>query len=454
MTKALAYLTLGAAMVAAGAGPAFGGMGGGLAGLLDEPDDGASAQPPGEGAPVPADKPKEGAPASAPARAATDAETIDKRIAELERRAKKLRETPADDIPPVNNLEEAEKFVQTVKETQRKAHERIDLADREAARRAEQKAGRFEEEWNKHLDGLRKGLTTKDLLKGERPPDMDPLEWAALCDRYFSQRAEMEAELAETAQKLTAKRRKDTAALDDAVARAEEWLEKWKKAPGKLDKLHQLAMGLRRHQAALAAVEQRLADQKKLRAELKGDSSGRQDMLSKEAYRGTGFWMSDAIKNQVWREMTLSDCTQPPETRPDQPFELKPPEWMGVYDHLDRQREKCKWIAEQLRLAHRAYQNAEKEILEEDKARLRRSREVTEEMDREDGLLNDPAAVKRREAALEREAKALEATRADRAAERKRQYADDIEQRKKMLERESKVLAEMEPKPAATQPGS
>jgi len=434
---------------------------GGLLGGLDigeGPSHGAATEPPGRGQPASAEAPpRDGAipPGGppAPSEKPRAERSLEERIAELEKQNEALRKASADDLPPIHSIEEAQKALEALQETRRKAREDLTMADREASHTAALKRAQFEKEWKERLDAAHNGLTAEQLLSGQMPEGMNPDVWTDYCDRYFRELGELEADLAQTARSLAAKRKRELAALDQPIAQVEDVLKRWKAAPRDpaLDKLHGKLMAMRALAAQREAAAVALADLKKLLAEQNGQDSGRSDEMIRMTWKSTGNLLADALSKNVLRELTLSDCHYPPRTKPDKPLEGlgDPPEWMGKDfrdNPLNRQRAKVKFLAEQLRLARQHQKMADLEVRDEDRGAVHGYARSLEQADRREGKLNDPAAQAARKAAVERYARELEASRAERIEKRRADSAHGAADCEKLLRQESAALQDMESK--------
>ena len=379
-----------------------------------------------------------------------DAPSLDQRIARLQKKIERMRKVPPAGIPPVRSLDEVSGAVKILQATRDRARKDLDAADRQEAGRAQAAVAAFDAKWNNELGAHHKGLTAKDVLKGDMPAGMDPAKWARLSDAVAAEAADLEAYAAQARQKLFTERRQQLTELERAVERAEQWLKRRQehdaKAGGDGRGSVQQEMGRRVHLAAIAAAERALDRFKKLKAEREGKPSGREDPVAREMRKGTGLWMSDALRNKVLREITLSDCTYPPKGRPDDPDATlgAPASWMGKYGAIDVQRAKCQWIAEQLRLARSDLGHAEKGLVDGEQAGLRRWREVLADIDREDGLLGHPKRVARREKLMKGFAAELTRTRQKRLDALRGEYVKDIDAYSRSLGKESKVLRRME----------
>ena len=404
-------------------------------------------KPAGDKQPVAGEKPAEGEKAGARA----DAIPIEQRIALAEKQVAEMKNMQEKGVPPINTLEEARGAVKTMRETRDKMRADLDAADRDATRQAAARYEEFENQWAKVLDQC-KPLTMDDLRQGKKPEGMDAVAWAGLCDRFASESARLAADLAATRRKLDAKRKAELAKMDNELLRAAQWLKQWEEwdagLEGSAKRLVQGEMGRRTHAAALAAAERALADLKRLQAERKGQKSDREDPLAKEIYKGSGFWMADAIKNKVLRDMTLADCTEPPKTRPDDPKYVlgdPPPDWFKPgFTAVDRQRARVEWINEQLRLAHMSLAGAENELRTRDAAWLANYKEELENADREEGKLDNAYRVAKRKNLLVEKAKQIESTFKKRLEKLHGRYAEDVRSYNTSLSNEAKELDKME----------
>lgn len=379
-----------------------------------------------------------------------DAPSLDQRIARLQKKIDRMRKVPPAGIAPVRNLDEATGAVKMLRETRDRARKDLDAADRQEAGRVRAAVAAFDAKWSEAPGAHHKGLTAKDVLKGDMPAGMDPAKWARLSDAVAAEAADLEAYAAQARQKLFTGRRQQLTELEQTVERAEQWLNRRQehdaKAGGDRRESVQQEMGRRVHLAAIAAAERVLDRLKKLKAEREGKPSGREDPVAKEMRKGTGLWMVDALRGRVLREMILSNCTYPPKGRPDDPDATlgAPPSWMGKYGAIDVQRAKCQWIAEQLRLARSNLGHAEKELVDGDQAELRKWREALDDVDREDGLLGHPKRVARRETLMKGFTAELTRTRQKRLDALRGEYTKDIDAYSGSLAEESKVLRKME----------
>ncbi|GAG21563.1 unnamed protein product, partial [marine sediment metagenome] len=175
--------------------------------------------------------------------------TLEDHIAGLEKQIEGMKKGPPKDQPRITTAEEAEKAVKALRETHNRAMKNLDMADREKTRQAAERLENFDERWNERLAKIHKDLTVDDLRKGRKPPDVDPAAWASAYDQFASEHAALEAELAETAQKLSAKRKRQLRPLNDELKRAEEWAKQWREHPDIMPKTMQREMNRRTHQA-------------------------------------------------------------------------------------------------------------------------------------------------------------------------------------------------------------
>jgi hypothetical protein len=155
--------------------------------------------------------------------------------------------------------------------------------------------------------------------------------------------------------------------------------------------------------------------------------------MEAETIEQSGFMLSDALRRLVLREFALSDATGFP-TPAELDRGLPLPEWMKILDPLRRQRAKCLYAREQLRLANRALANLDDELKADDEAKLAFLRQL--------GLS---------EAELKAEADKLAASRLQRRLERRDEARRQVTYWKKQVQAESARLEKMS-RPPATQP--
>ena len=329
-------------------------------GEITKPDHGEQPEKDGSGD---AAARKDGAAAATKVEPAKDDQT-ERRIKELEGKLRKMKGVDIGSVRPIDDLDRAEKHVTKMRAALEKARKDLTIVDLEETKRLAKKKLEFDKKWEKYGEAIR---------KGEKPEGMSAELWAALCDDYYGDRAELEADFAEAKERLEAGMKRRLALFERSVREAEKHYKlikkKYKGASEGTRKLMARMMGWRAHQARMLALREALARLRQLRADRQGSGESRKDPIEREAVEQTGFLLADALRRLVLRELVLSDATQEP-SRADLDKGLRMPEWMNEKDGLARERAKLKWLAEQLRLAHKGLLRAEQEIAAEDEARL------------------------------------------------------------------------------------
>jgi len=327
------------------------------AGLFDGVNHAEEVEGPAQGQPVPAKEARK-AEAAAP-EVGAQPDPLAERIAALTRQIADLKAKQRKDTAPVDLLKPAAQTVRALREERDALRAELEAADREAEKKAAARAAQFDKTWSDFLKLVYKGVSLDDLRTGTPPRNVDPVLWADLRDRFSSERLDLEAELAELRQVPSAASRRRLQEMNDRAQAAEAWLKARQQLDAQLQgdarNAFQQEMAYRAHLLAIANAQRELIELEQIQAEHKGQRSEREDPLAKEMYKGTGLWMSDALNNQVLREMNLADCGYPRKGRPDEaePVLDHPDDWMGMYGPVEAQHAKLGWAAEQLRLAER-----------------------------------------------------------------------------------------------------
>jgi len=359
MRKAIACITLLGWVLLAGRAALAGGIAEKMGDINKPPDE--KERPEKEGAGDPADPaPRKDQPKVQP----TDDKKLERRIRKLERDLARMRRVTIGTVEPVDGLDEARKHVERMRAVLEKARKDLTVVDLEETKRLAEKKLAFDKEWGKHAEAIE---------AGKKPEGMSAVEWAALCDQYFEDRAAFQADFADSKRRLERRMRDRLRPFERAVREAERHYklmqERYKDASPELRRLLARAMAWRSHKARMAACREALARYQELQADRKGSGKSRKDPIEKETIERTGYLLADALRRLVLRELMLSDATHEP-SRDQLDKGLRMPDWMNEKDGLARQRAKVRWTAEQLRLAHRRLLEAEKEIDAADRARL------------------------------------------------------------------------------------
>ena len=417
-STAIAFTTV-LAVAAAAAG---GGLAGALGEVGDPPSHDDDTAPAGTGKPGRAAPRK---PGPSPTGVRPD-EKLRDQVRRLEAKIAAGEKATAANLKPVDSMAEAEKRVRQLQQMLDDARKDLATLDREETARLAKRKRDFDKKWADHAEAIEAGTP---------PAGMSPLEWARLCDDYYWDKADMQADFASAHERLKRRLDRRTAALDKALREAREHAEnvrkRWKDfSPGQRKFMARM-MAWKLHQAELLAARQALADLKKLLADLEGSDKMRGDAIESEAVETTGYLLPDRIRQLVLREMQLSDATRYP-SDVDLDAGLPHNDWQAILAQPTRQEAKVKWLAEQLRLANEDLRHAEARVKAADEAVLRRMRADGEPPD-----------------AVARKARQLDATRPKRTRARQADARNDLHQYRDQLEKEA---AELEKMRAATRP--
>ena len=407
-------------MVMAAAVPARAGDGGGLSGILggvgDPPSHDDKVSTPGAGKPGRAAPDKPG-PSSTGAR---PDKKLRENIRRLEQKIAALEKATPASLKPVENVAEAARRVRNLQAKLDAARKNLVTLDREETARLAKRKQEFDKKWAQYAEPIE---------AGKPPAGMNALEWARLCDDYFWEKADMQADFAAAHERLQRKMDRRMAALGKALREAKQHAEsirkRWKDfSPGQRKFMARM-MAWKLHQAQLLAAKQAMKDLKKLLADLDGSDKMRGDAVETEAVEGTGYLLADRLREGVLREMQLSDATRFP-SEADLDKGLSHNDWQTILEQPTRQEAKVKWIAEQLRLANEELRHAEARVKAEDAALLRRMRAEGE----------SPAAVRRK-------AEELDASRKRRIRRRQDEAREDVDQYRAYLAKETAALEKM-----------
>ena len=354
-------------------------------------------------------------------------EKLREEIRRIERKVAAAEKAAPADIKPVESLAGAEKRVRDMQARLDAARENLVTLDHEETVRLAKRKQEFDKKWAKYAEAIE---------AGKPPAGMNAMEWARLCDDYFWEKADMQADFASAHERLKRKmaRRTDALAraLREAKKHAQSMRKRWKDfSPGQRKFMARM-MAWKLHQAQILTAKQSLMDLKKLLADLEGSDKMRGDAVEEEAVEGSGFLLADRLRQLVLREMQLSGARRFP-SEADLDKGLPHNDWQTILAQPTRQEAKVKWIAEQLRLANEELRHAEARVKAKDSAVLRRMRAEGE----------SPAAVRRK-------AKELEVSRKQRIRRRQDEARDDVVQYRAYLAKETAALEKM-PKPP-TQP--
>jgi len=420
-------MTLIVVMVLAVAAPLRAKEGGGLTGRLggvgDPPSHDDNTSTPGTG------KPRRAAPSKpkpSPA-GVRSGKKLREEIRRLEQKIAAMEKATPADMKPVESMAEAEKRVRDLQANLDAARENLATLDRKETARLAKRKQEFDKKWAKYAEAIEAG----------KPPDgMNALQWARLCDDYFWEKADMQADFAAAHERLKRKMAHRTAALDKALQEAKKHAEsvrkQWKNFSPRQRKFMARMMAWKLHQARILAAKEALRDLKKLLADLEGSDKMRGDAVEEEAVESSGFWLPDKLRHLVLREMQLADATKFP-SEADLDKGLPHNDWQTILKQPTRQEAKVKFIVEQLRLANEELRHAEARVKAEDAALLRCMRDEGQ----------SPADVLRK-------AKELDASRKRRIRKRQDEARKDVDHCRAQLARETAVLEKMR-KPA-TQP--
>ena len=400
-----------------------GGLSGTLGGLGAPPSHDDNASTHGAGKPGRAGPEK---PRLAPAGVRPD-KKLREEVRRLEQKIATMEKATPASVEPVASVAEAERQVRDLQAKLDAARENLATGDREETARLARRKQEFDRKW----------AARAEAIEGGKPPaGTDALEWARLCDDYFWEKADMQADFAAAHDRLARQMARRTAALAKALTEAKQHAESVRKrwedfSPGQRKFMARM-MAWKLHQARILADKQALAELKKLLADLAGSDKMRGDAIEAEAVESSGYLLPDKLRTLVLREMQLSDATRFPSDA-DLDNGLPHNDWQAILAQPARQEAKVKWIAEQLRLANEELRHAEERVKAADDARLRRMRAEGESPD-----------------AVQRTAKDLDATRDRRVRLRKDEARKDVEQYRAQLTRETAALEKM--RAPATEP--
>jgi len=257
------------------------------------------------------------------------------------------------------------------------------------------------------------------IKSGKRPEGIKQNDWASLSDMFDRDLSEMTASDAVSAYRRRKLRAKQMASMDEAVKKAEAYIERVEGFADTLTpdqkKFFARAMAWRLLQARLAEARRNLRDAETLDRERGGEATGRTDATFTGALGGAFNKATNALQRVV-REMETSGHGAPLSS--DELAEGIIPKWFDTKNYRDRVEAMRRYYQPELDHLEGLAAKAREQAQRRDAQRLRFRLFQLESHDRlRAQYANDPKAAKRRIEALKKYAKELEASREARIAE-------------------------------------
>jgi hypothetical protein len=344
-----------------------GGVAGALSDATSPPDHDDTNVPEGKGDPA-APPGQQPATADRPAPRTVDAaERVRRRADLLRERIERMEKVTPGDVTPVSSLDDADRRVAELREKFEQARADLTRADAEETRRLAERKKAFDTDWSDRAEAIE---------AGRKPDDVSPYDWAALSDRYFREKADLEADFAASRGRLEGKMDRKVARLEKAVAEAEKLARDAREAwdgltPGQRKFMSRM-LGWKLHRARLLAARQALKELQQVLKDIEGSTEQRDDPLAQEAVESSGYVLPDALRRLVLRELQLADATPYPT-----PAQLDDGLPLPVtLDPAAGAEAKCRYAAEQLRLAGKGLRDVERDVAREDERTLEFLREL------------------------------------------------------------------------------
>lgn len=350
--------------------------------------------------------------------------TLHAKIDRLRKKIAEMKKVRLADLEPVDGLTEARLRAGRLREALEKARKDLTAVGADETKRLAEVRKTFDEKWKGHAGAVEARKT---------PEGMDAITWAIMCDDYYSEKADVEADLAGSAHRLKGQTDRKLAPLDQAVKGAEGFVERMTTAYEGLTGDERRFLGRmlawKEHQAQLLAAREALAELERLQADRRGEKRKATDPIEIQTIEQTGYLLAGRLRMLVLREMSLADASKPPANIHD---DLSLPDWMKRREAEARLKARIEFASEQLRLADGGLERLKDDLDAEDARELQALKDL--------GASEAEVLAKRRE---------LAQSRAARSNRRRQELLKQQGYWKEQLEDAARALAKLKPPASA-----